>query len=143
MKGKRKMKFNKVIREYVSAELDKKRIAANREFRAEYEARRKAASDEIEALIESIKPAISEVLSKYGMDEDKYRWDGVNEGKTIEHIVSFYDTDIRNHKEFEVIRDHESKLYSKQKDMEKNIELECALGADKEAFQKMLAEISF
>ena len=67
------MKITKVIREFMEETLSAKRVAANNEARADYDARRKACIEEIEVLRQSMRDPVENILRKYGMDMEYAR----------------------------------------------------------------------
>ena len=137
------MRITKVIRDYMEKELSEKRYAANKHdaMRAAYEEQKAAAEREIKALLPELNEKIQQILARHGMDTTI-----VSRGDTMEAacgILRFYDADICNDNVRSLIRDNEAKRYRKQKEFMEKIELECALGADRDGFMKMLSEISF
>lgn len=138
------MKFNKVIREYVEKELTAKRLEANKAdvMTASYLADRDEAIAEIKIYLREVNREITKILQAHNMDYTTARVYG--EPRPIaEAILRLYETEVCNQNMRSAIRDRESKRYEFQKAEMERIELECALGADKEAFMKMLSEISF
>ena len=58
-------------------------------------------------------------------------------------IIQFYDRYVKSEKEFNAQSKRESARYKHQKDVMEQIELDCALGADKESFMAMLNSATF
>ena len=137
------MKFNKVIREYMEKVLNEKRTIAD-EADPEtiaYATRRKAAQTEVQTIIEHARNEVQEVLDRYSMDLTSTRF-----GETApasKAIINYLDQYVMNSKEAQAQRDRERERYQKQKNMMTDIELECALGADKEKFMEMLESVEF
>lgn len=137
------MKFNKVIREYMEKVLNEKRTVADKTDpeTIAYTTRRKAAQTEVQTIIERARNEVQEVLDRYSMDLTSIRF-----GETApasKAIISYLDQYVANSKEAQAQRDRERERYQKQKDMMTDIELECALGADKTKFMEMLESVEF
>ena len=137
------MKFNKVIREYMEKVLNEKRTVADKADpeTIAYINRRKAAQAEVKAVVERAQVEVQEVLDRYSMDLTSTRY-----GEAVPAsyaIISYLDQYVKNSKEAEAQRDRERERYNKQKDMMTDIELECALGADKAKFMEMLENVEF
>ena len=135
------MRITKVIRDYMGEVLSKKRLEANNNERAEYDARRKECKGELEKLLTSINEDALHILRKYGMDEEvKYYGDMKS---TPEAIFSFSPLYVKNAGEEKVFETNAHNRYETQKEEMKRIELEAALGADKDAFMAMLEAVTF
>lgn len=135
------MKFNKVIREHMESVLTDKRLAANREARAEYDAKVKDCSAEIEEIINLAREQVAMTLAKHGMDMKVKKW---GDSKPADEVIVFFDKMyVQNSSEDGKLQDAERARYEHQKQEMKRIELEAALGADRDAFFKMLAEVQF
>lgn len=133
------MKITKVIREYMEEVLNAKRNEANKEARADYDARRKACIEEIEVLRESMREPVENVLRKYNMDTiDLPNYDPKH---IFDEIWYMRDTSIQNQKELYDIRTKERNRMETQKQAMRDIELEMALGGDKGKFMKMLSSV--
>lgn len=137
------MKFNKVIREYMEKVLDEKRTVADKADpeTIAYTTRRKAAQTEVQTIIERARNEVQEVLDRYSMDLTSTCFGEVVPASSA--IIKFFDQYIKNSKEAQAQRDREHERYQKQKDMMTDIELECALGADKAKFMEMLESVEF
>lgn len=135
------MKITKVIREYMEEVLDTKRREADKEARADYDARRKACIEEIEALRESLREPVENILRKYGMDTE-YGWN-CNRKPMLEEVWYMHDSSIQNQTELDAIRAKERDRMETQKRAIRDIELEMALGGDKAKFMGMLENIRF
>ena len=133
------MKMNKVIREYREEVLDTKRCEANKNTRADYDARRKACIEEIEALHESLREPVENILRKYDMDTE-YKWFS-NANPMFDEIWKMNKGLIQNQTEFDAIRAKECDRMEIQKKAIRDIELEMALGGDKAKFMEMLANV--
>ena len=133
------MKMTKVIREYMEETLSAKRIEANKKSRADYDARRKACIEEIEALRESIREPVENILRKYGMGTE-YKWYS-DVRQTFDDVWEMNENRIQNENELAVIRDKEQERMETQKTAIRDIELEMALGGDKAKFMEMLANV--
>lgn len=137
------MKFTKVIRSYMEKTLSEKRCAANKadpETQA-YLNRKHHAEDEIQAIVDRARNEAQEVLDRYGMDTSiRFYGDMVDASKAI---ISFYDQYVKSEKEFKAQIEREDARYKHQTDIMEQIELDCALGADKESFMAMLNSATF
>lgn len=137
------MKFTKVIRSFMEKTLTEKRIIANKadlETRA-YLNRRQHAESEIQAIVDEARYKVREVLDRYGMDM-AVRSFGSMEDAT-KSIISFHNQYVKSEKEFKAQNERESARYKHQEDIMEQIELDCALGADKESFMAMLNSATF
>ena len=132
------MKMTKVIREYMEETLSAKRLEANKEARADYDARRKACIDELEALRESMREPVENILRKYGMDME---YGSYNPKPMFDEIWYMHDSSIQNQTELTAIREKERGRMETQKKAMRDIELEMALGGDKAKFMEMLANV--
>ena len=132
------MKMTKVIREYMEETLSIKRLKANKETRADYDARRKACIEEIEALRESIREPVENILRKYGMDMEYGSYDP---RPMFDEIWYMHGSSIQNQTELTAIREKERRRMEAQKTAIRDIELEMALGGDKAKFMEMLANV--
>ena len=137
------MKFTKVIRSYMEKILDEKRYAANKadpETQA-YLNRKQHAVDEIQAIVDRARKEAQEVLDCYGMDMEVRRYGEMEDASKA--IIQFFDQYVRSEKENNAQSKRESARYKHQKDVMEQIELDCALGADKESFMAMLNGATF
>lgn len=137
------MKFNKVIREYMEKVLNEKRYAADKTDpeTVAYENRRKRAQEEVKEIVDRARNEVQEVLDRYSMDLTSTRFG--EKCPASRAIVSYLDQYVMNSKEAQAQRDRERERFNKQKDMMTDIELECALGADKTKFMEMLENTEF
>ena len=137
------MKFTKVIRSYMEKTLNEKRCAANKadpETQA-YLNRKQHAKDEIRAIVDHARDEAQEVLDRYGLDMSiRFYGDMVDASKAI---ISFNDQYVKSEKEFKAQIEREDARYKHQADIMEQIELDCALGADKESFMAMLNSATF
>ena len=133
------MKMTKVIREYMEETLSAKRLKANKETRADYDARRKACIEEIEALRESMREPVENILRKYGMGTE-YKWYS-DVRQTFDDVWEMNENRIQNENELTAIREKERGRMETQKTAIRGIELEMALGGDKAKFMEMLANV--
>ena len=137
------MKFTKVIRSYMEKTLDEKRNIANKadpETQA-YLNRKQHAVDEIQAIVDRARKEAQEVLDRYGMDMEVLRYG--EKGEASKSVIQFCDQYVKSEKEFKAKNERESARYKHQKDVMEQIELGCALGADKETFMAMLDNATF
>ena len=132
------MKMTKVIREYMEETLSAKRLEANKKSRADYDARRQACIDELEALRESMREPVENILRKYGMDME---YGSYNPKPMFDEIWYMHDSSIQNQNELTAIRKKERERMETQKTAIRDIELEMALGGDKKKFMEMLANV--
>lgn len=135
------MKFNKVIREHMESVLTDKRLAANKEARAEYDAKVKACGAEVEEIINLAREQVAMTLAKHGMDIEVKKWGNLMPAAEV--IVFFDKMYLQNSAEADKLQSAERMRYEHQQQEMKRIELEAALGADREAFFKMLTEVQF
>ena len=127
------MKFTKVIRSYMEKTLNEKRCTANKadpETQA-YLNRKRHAEDEIRAIVDEARDKVREVLDRYGMDD------------ASKVIVQFFDQYVKSGKETKAQNEREGARYKHQAAIMEQIELDCALGADKESFMAMLNSATF
>ena len=137
------MKFTKVIRSYMEKTLNEKRCAANNadpETQA-YLNRKQCAEDEIQAIIDEARREVREVLDLYGMDMVVRSFGSMEDA--AKSIVPFNGSFVKNEKEAKARSERESARYKHQADIMEQIELDCALGADKETFMAMLDKATF
>ena len=137
------MKFTKVIRSFMEKTLSEKRYAANKtdpETQA-YLNRKQHAEDEIRAIVDRARNEAQEVLDRYGMDMEVLRYGEMEDASKV--IVQFFDQYVRSGKETKAQSERESARYKRQADIMEQIELDCALGADKESFMAMLNSATF
>lgn len=137
------MKFNKVIREYMEKVLNEKRNIANKadlETQA-YLNRKQHAESEIQAIVDEARYKVREVLDRYGMDM-AVRTYGSMEDAT-KSIVPFNNQYVKSEKEVKAQNEREGARYKHQASIMEQIELDCALGADKETFMAMLNSATF
>ena len=133
------MKMTKVIREYMDETLSAKRIEANKKYRADYDARRKACIDELKALRESMREPVENILRKYRMGTE-YKWYS-DVRQTFDDVWEMNENRIQNENELTAIREKERERMETQKTAIRDIELEMALGGDKAKFMEMLANV--
>ena len=133
------MKMTKVIREYMDETLSAKRVEMNKKARADYDARRKACIDELNALRESMREPVENILRKYDMDME-YKWCS-SMYSMFNSVWDMNESRIQNQNELTVIRDKETKRAENQRKAMHDIELEMALGGDKAKFMEMLANV--
>ena len=137
------MKFTKVIRSYMEKTLNEKRCAADEadpETQA-YLNRKQHAESEIQAIVDRARKEAQEVLDRYGMDMGVRRY-GEKEDAS-KSVIQFCDQYVKNEKEVNAQSKRESARYQRQASIMEQIELDCALGADKESFMAMLNSATF
>ena len=137
------MKFTKVIRSYMEKTLSEKRCAANKadpETQA-YLNRKQHAEDEIQAIVNRARNEAQEVLDRYGMDMEVLRYGEMVDASKA--IIQFFDQYVKSEKETKSQIERERARYQHQVDIMEQIELDCALGADKESFMAMLDKVTF
>ena len=132
------MKMTKIIREYMEETLSAKRLEMNKKARADYDARRQACIEEIEALRDSMREPVEKILRKYGMDME---YGSYNPKPMFDEIWYMNDSSIQNQTELTAIREKERRRMETQKKAMRDIELEMALGGDKAKFMEMLANV--
>ena len=137
------MKFTKVIRNYMEKVLNEKRHAVNDadpETQA-YLNRKKHAESEIQAIVDEARYKVREVLDRYGMDMAVRSYGGMEDA--AKSVVPFNNSSGKNEKEVKAQNKRESERYNRQANIMEQIELDCALGADKETFMAMLDKATF
>lgn len=137
------MKFTKVIRSYMEKTLNEKRYAANNadpETQA-YLNRKQCAENEIQAIVDEARDKVREVLDRYGMDMAVRSFGSMEDA--AKSIVPFNGSFVKNEKEAKARSERENARYKHQADIMEQIELDCALGADKETFMAMLDKATF
>ena len=137
------MKFTKVIRSFMEKTLSEKRYAANKadpETQAYYN-RKQHAEDEIQAIVDRARKEAQEVLDRYGMDMEVRCYGEMEDAS--ESVIQFYDRYVKSEKEVKAQSERESARYKRQASIMEQIELDCALGADKETFMAMLNSATF
>ena len=135
------MRITKVIREYMEDVLTKKRLEANNNERAEYDARREECKEELQKLLNTIHDEAYRILRKYGMSERTLIYGC--ETDAFKAIFDFKPQYIKNIEEEKAFSDNAASRYATQKEEMKRIELEAALGANKDAFMAMLEAVTF
>ena len=137
------MKFTKVIRSFMEKTLSEKRYAANKADpeTQSYLNRKQHAEDEIQAIVDRARKEAQEVLDRYGMDMEVRRYGEKEEASKV--IVQFSNQYVKNEKEVKAQNEREGARYKHQTDIMEQIELDCALGADKESFLAMLDSATF
>lgn len=135
------MRITKVIREFMEEQLTDKRLAANKEARAEYEGKRKACIAEIEETLSLCREQVAMTLAKHGMDATVKQYGDPRYAAEV--IVPFCSNYVKNDSEDNKLQQEERARYETQKKALKEIELELALGGDKEALMRMLNEVQF
>jgi Holliday junction resolvasome RuvABC endonuclease subunit len=135
------MKLTKVLREKTEKELTNARVEANKKASADYEARRKNAEAEIEALIDGITPAVVAILEKYGMDSQYATHKTAEASGSYNSVIYLYDREIRNKEEWNALREAETARYRKQQQMIEDFAIECELGVEKANFFEALANL--
>lgn len=137
------MKFNKVIREYMEKVLNEKRTIADKadpETLA-YLNRKQHAENEIQAIVDRARKEAQEVLDRYGMDMEVRTFGSMEDASKA--IISFHNQYVKSEKEFKAQNEREGARYKHQASIMEQIELDCALGADKESFMAMLNSATF
>ena len=137
------MKFTKVIRSFMEKTLSEKRYAANKadpETQAYYN-RKQHAVDEIRAIVDRARKEAQEVLDRYGMDMEVRTFGSMEDAS--KSVIQFYDRYVKSEKEVKAQNEREGARYQHQTTIMEQIELDCALGADKESFMAMLNSATF
>ena len=109
--------------------------AANKAARADYDARRKACMEEIEVLRDSMREPVENILRKYDMDMEYAR------KPMFDEVWYVRNSSIQNQKELAIIRKKETERAETVKKAIHDIELEMALGGNKEKFMEMLEQV--
>ena len=134
------MKLTRVLKEYVEEQMNSARYEANKEARADYDARRKKVGEEIEAyLAEVVNPHIEEILKANDMDLTVTTW---SEKKPApECILQLHPQNVLNKEESKALDEAEKKRREKQVEAMKKFAIECELGIDKDEFYERVAEL--
>lgn len=135
------MRITKVIREFMEEQLTNKRLAANKEARAEYDAKVKACAAEVEEIIAFAREQVTMTIAKHNMDLEVKKW-----GSPLpigEAVVVFDRGYIKCAVEDDKLREEEKNRAVTQREALKNIELEMALGGAKDDLMRMLNEVQF
>ena len=137
------MKFTKVIRSFMEKTLSEKRLAANKADpeTQSYLNRKQHAEDEILAIVDEARYKVREVLERYGMDLEVRSYSGMEDAS--KSVVPFNNRYVKNEKEVKAQNEREGARYQHQTSIMEQIELDCALGADKESFMAMLNNATF
>ena len=135
------MRVTKVMREYVEKQLDEKRYALGREYRASYDARRKECIAAVKNKVEACRAEVDEILRAYDMDIPQEEND--RRGWSNREVVVFYDNHICNSVEVNTHSKYERGLRERQKEMLEAFYLECDLGINKEEFLAAVAAMNF
>lgn len=135
------MKLTKVLREYVEEQMNEARYKANKEARADYDAHKAKAEEEIKTyLAEVVNPHIEEILKANNIDLTVTSW---HEKKPApEYILQLYSQNILNKAEDEALTKAERKRREKQAEAMKKFAIECELGIDKDEFYEKVAELA-
>lgn len=135
------MKFTKVIREFAEKTVCDKLSKVNKEARADYDNRRTACLEELRVARDAFSAQVEEIVSKHGFDTTVVKWGSeMSVGKAY---CGGDEAMIRISEELKAIQKAEHERRNKMDEALKNLELECALGADKKAFMEMLEAITF
>lgn len=135
------MKLTKVLREYVEEQMSEARHKANREARADYDARKTRVEEEIKAyLAEVVNPHIEEILKANNMDLTTTDWGEKKPTSTL--IVQLYSRYILNKEEDKTLTKAERERGEKQAEAMKKFAIECELGIDKDEFYEKVAELT-
>lgn len=137
------MRFTKVIRDYMEKTLNEKRMAVNKADpeTQTYLNHKQCAENEIRGIIEAARSEVQTVLFRYGMDMKVTPYGGEKDASEV--IIQFYNQWVKNEKEAKARNERERSRYATQKNIMEQIELDCALGADKESFMAMLNNATF
>lgn len=134
------MKLTRVLKDYVEEQMSNARYKANKEARADYDARREKVEEEIKTyLAEVVNPHIEEILKANNMDLTVRDW---GEKPACEHILQLYSRHILNRAEGETLDNAEKARRTKQDELMKQFAIECELGIDKDEFYEKVAELT-
>ena len=134
------MKLTKVLREYVEEQMNKARYEADKEARADYEARKTKAVEEIKTyLAEVVNPHIEEILKANNMDliAERYGY----KKSAPEYILQLNSQFVLNKEEDKMLDEANRKRREKQVEAMKKFAIECELGIDKDEFYERVAEL--
>lgn len=135
------MKLTKVLREYVEEQMNSARYEANKEARADYDARKAKVEAEIKTyLAEVVNPRVEEILKANDMDLTVISWSKMKSAP--ECILQLYPQNILNKEEGEALNEAERKRREKQDEAMKKFAIECELGIDKDEFYEKVAELA-
>lgn len=135
------MKLTKVLKEYVEEQMNKARYEADKESRADYEARKARATEEIKTyLAEVVNPHIEEILKANNMDLTTERY-GYKKSAP-EHILQLNSQYVLNKEEDKMLDEAYRKRREKQGEAMKKFAIDCELGIDKDEFYEKVAELT-
>lgn len=129
------MRFTNVLRNYTEEQLRAKANDKIKLFSAAYESDKQNVMDQVEAIIEEARQKALKVILENGFEvKDRF-------GKRdMENVIPFNDYYIGDLAREEAINNFRNEVNANIRTAIKDIELECALGADKAAFLQMLDE---
>lgn len=135
--AERKVRFNKTLEEYVVRKWNVEIEKRVQEFRAEYDERVKSAENEARALVENVNKEIKLIMEKYNLNCVSYG------SSRISSITDFHSGYIGDSKTSNKINQYRQTLQKKRDEALENLKVECALGADRAAFEAMIAKVTF
>ena len=137
------MRVTKTMRTVIEKRLTEKRLAADKTASQPYHDRCQTCSDEIFVIVERARKEAEDILRKYNMDTICKDWRGNLAGASVESIIVFNDSAIRNHDEHTALHDAESQRYNAQQAAIEEIIFDAEAGGDKETLLAAIAAVQF
>ena len=126
------MRVTKRMKEFVEEQVRNEMYAKNKADKADYEARRKAADEEVKVYLASVNETIAAIAKKHNLDIEVNRWGTPH---TVgEAVLSYSSTYLINATEADAIKDRERERSKSVDAMVEKFLLECDLGMDKDEF---------
>ena len=129
------MRYTKAIRDYVNEELTKKRLEAdeNDPLIIAYNLKRNMFSSEANLILNQAIQEIVKLMDKYNFELNNH----------FTSIINFRENAIGDDIIEAEIHERKNQRYNAQKKIEREIEVQCTLGADRKEFMEMLANVKF
>lgn len=126
------MRVTKRMKEFVEEQVRNEMYAKNKADKADYEARRKAADEEVKVYLASVNETIATIAKKHNLDVEVNRWGTLN---TVgEAVLSYSSTYLMNATEADAIKNRERERSKSVDAMVEKFLLECDLGMGKDEF---------
>ena len=133
------MRVTKRMKEFVEEQVRNEMYAKNKADKADYEARRKAADEEVKAYLASVNETIATIAKKHNLDVMVSRWGSPMEvGKAV---LSYSEAYLINATEVDAIKNKENKRSKAVSAMIEKFLLECDLGMDKDEFYASIEDM--
>ena len=127
------------MKEFVEEQVRNEMYAKNKADRADYEARKKAADEEVKAYLASVNEKVAEIAKKHNLDVEVNRWGS----KTAvgEAVLSYSSSYLMNAVEADAIKNKENARSKSVNTMIEKFLLECDLGMDKDEFYASIEDM--